>query len=142
MPDDVALGRELATKLNEQFTGKISEIGFSYDTYVELDKMPNHPVAFVSLGAYSRERVARTNFIRTTELRVTSISERRPNENPDWIDEILDSFDSLISFCEGIPLGSRNLMPIRIESEDRFNFDLFHAHARMVNEASLIYRNI
>lgn len=140
MPKDVDLGRALASAINEQFTGKIADVEFTYDTYISLADLPDKPYCWLSTNNSSMIRESRGAWRRTCELKITTISRRGPTDASTWIDEILQSFDMMIDFiAESLVNGHK---PVEIESQERYSAEMFESNNRLMNESIITYLNI
>jgi hypothetical protein len=140
MPKDAALGKALAETLNGSYLGKIKSVQFTYDAYIEFDNLPAEPVVFITLDNSPWVRESRSTFRRDTALRVTMVTEANPTLDQAWVDQYLDSFDQLVGFVSTTPVNG--LVPVDIESEDRYDIDRLQSHHRLVMDVLLNYRNI
>lgn len=140
MPKDASLGRALAEKVAEFYLGKIKSVQFTYDAYIEFDNLPAEPVVFITLDNSPWVRESRSTFRRDTALRVTMVTEANPTIDQVWVDQHLDSFDQLISVISSTPVNG--LVPVDIESEDRYDIDRLQSNHRLVMDVLLNYRNI
>ena len=140
MPKDADLARALADAISNQYTGKISDVPFKYDGYVDLTEMPEKAVAWIQLDNTPWTRESRNLWRRSTNLKVTSISRQGSTDDPQWIDDMLESFDMLMEFIgTDAVLGYK---PTQIEQEERYNDEFFNTQKRLLQQAMVTYENI
>ena len=140
MPKDVVLARAIATQLTAQYLGKIKNINFDYNAYVDLDGLPNEPTVFVTLDNSPWIRLSRGNVRRDAMIRVTMISEIGPTDSAQWVDDQLNSFDMLVDYLLETPVNGQ--LPVDTESDDRYDVDRFHSNHRLVMDILFNYRNL
>ena len=142
MPKDVDLACDLAEKINSLYTGLIRSIQFTYDSYVDLDELPDEPLSMLTLQNMVRTRVTRGRFQIDATLQFTSISKVGPTDDPAWLDNELDSFDLACEKIGETAAGEQNCLPLIIASTDRYDSSKFHTYRRLVQSVLLEYRNL
>jgi hypothetical protein len=142
MPRDADLGRELASELTALYAGKVTNVLFTYDSYMELDRMnENEPYCIVSTNLYEQIRETRHHWRETTQLVITLVSAIGPTNNAQWIDDWLDSWDMTVRNLRELSLFGKH-KPVSIDIETRYDTDLFHNSNRLVTQAMLNYLNV
>lgn len=138
MPKDVALGRELAEQLRSQYLKNISTVEFTYNAFVELETLDqNKSFCFITPQNYSRVRETRSDFRHEGSLTLTLVSTVGSTERPEKIDEWLDSWDLLLDYLEDVRGSNGSKLLAAVETEERFDSNVFHSYNRMVNQATL-----
>lgn len=142
MPRDADYGRELATKLTSLFTGRIDSVEFTYDSYLELDQLAEgKSYCVIAPLVYENTREGRSIWRESIQLSMTMVSVVGANSEPQWIDDWLDSWDSLVrNMRETILFNNRK--PVSVDTDERYDAALFHSHRRLVTQASINYGNV
>jgi hypothetical protein len=142
MPRDAEFGRELAAWMTEQYSGLIKEVEFTYDPFLELDQLdPARPYCKIAPMNYDSQRESRINYMERITLELALVSAVAPTGNPAWVDQWLDSWDMVLRQIRNHKLFKRH-PPISVETDQRYDFSMFHNNHRLLTQASLNYHNV
>ena len=141
MPKDVDLGKDLANRLDAAYTGKVKKVEFTFDPYLELDKMDSDlSFARVSLNTYSDIREGRNMWRMQSGLVLTLVSAVGPTDGS-WVADWLDSWDMMVKHVrEMTVLGQHK--PLSVDRDERYDADMFHNNKRLVTQALITFGNI
>ncbi len=142
MPNDSKLGRDLAERLTQKYTGRVGGVTFTYDPYVELDQLDTaNPVCYISPLNYEDIREARAMWREQMQLVLSLISKVGPTDDEIWVDEWLDSWDLMIKEAREIYVLGRH-KPLSVDRGERYDADVFHNHQRLFTQATFTFGNV
>lgn len=142
MPNDVKLGRALAAYIATKYVGKIHEVRFTYDSFIEIERMNvGSCYCIITPNNYSTERESRTSWRERCSLELSLLSHAGPTDDEQWIDDWLTSWDLLLEEVKTARLFGRTL-PSSVDQDERYDADLFHNNRRLLCQATLHYLNV
>jgi hypothetical protein len=142
MPRDAEFGRDLATQLQAMFGGWINDVEFTYDAFVELDRLdPAKSWCKITTNLYQHVRESRYSWRETVQLMLTLVAPVGVADNPTEIDTWLDSWDTVVRQTRELKVLGRH-KPISVDTEERYDAEMFHKHRRMVTQAAINYANV
>ncbi len=137
MPKDADYGRELARLLCEEFLQHITHVNFTYDAYLEMDKLePNESYCVISPNSFNRSRLTRGDWETSITLSLTMVSSTGSTASESEIDNWLDSWDLLNAEVQSVALFDRHKISV-IDSNDRYDVNHFHSDRRLVTQVVL-----
>lgn len=142
MPKDADFGRDLAERLSVQFRDFVREVRFTYDAFLELDKVDaDKPFCILSTNQYTHIREARALWRESMQLILTLVSPAGSTDSDEWIDRWLDDWDDLVRQAREIQVFGRH-KPISVETDERYDADMFHNNRRLVTQATFNFGNV
>lgn len=142
MPRDADFGRDLAAQLTAEFLGRIGAVNFTYNSYLELDKLSDtDPYCIISPGLYEYQREGRHDWREEVQLTLSLVSAVGATDSSQWIDDWLDSWDTLIRYAREIRVLGRH-KPTQIRQDERYEPDMFHNNHRLFTQAVFTFANV
>jgi hypothetical protein len=142
MPRDADYGRELAKRLSALYSGRITNVEFTYDAFLELDRLSeSEPYCKISPTLYEQLREGRAIWRESIQLTVTLISAVGATDDGVWVDDWLDSWDATIKQLREVKLFDRHV-PLSIDIDERYDNNMFHNNRRLVTQAAIHYGNV
>ena len=142
MPKDAELGRDLAQRVSSEFLGRIDEVNFTYDPYIELDELDlGKSYCVISPNFYEQVRETRAHWRERIQLVLTLVSVAGAIDTENWVDDWLDSWDTLIRLVREEPVLGKH-KPLNLEMEERYNSEMFHNNRRLLTQAVISYGNV
>lgn len=139
MPKDVELARNLVAHLESNYSGLADNVEFTYDTYLEFDKMEaEEPYCKISTNSYEDERVSRNDWVEHCQLTLTLVSRAASTDSEDSIDAWLDKWDQLIRELRSATIDGNKIL--RVDRDERYDEDHFHNRRRLVTQATIVFR--
>jgi len=129
LPLDAKLGRELATRINAAYTGRIKSVVFTYDPFAESDEIDGSPLAAISPFNLEHVRESRGDWRRDVRLLITMIVKQAPNEDAGFFDIYLDSWDDLLEVVKA------DAWVDAMEISGRYELDQSQTQARLICQA-------
>ena len=131
MPIDADEGRALAARLNDQYTGRIETVVFTYDPYAESDRINGNPLCTISPFNLNPIRNDRERWRRDIELLIMMLVAQPPNADAKFFDEYLDAWDDVL----GVAAADARVSEMAIES--RYELEQSQTQKRLVTRAVL-----
>lgn len=142
MPRDEDFGKDLASRLTAQYVGLIHEVKWTYDSYLELDRLAeDKPYCIVSPNNYTNWREGRYDWMERISLMLTLISAVGPTDGDYWVGKWLGSWDQVIRTCREERLFDKH-PPMSVDQDERYDTNMFHNHRRLLTQATLHYHNV
>ena len=142
MPRDADFGRDLAARIMAASSGNVSNVEFTYDAYTDLDRIgETDHYCCISPNLYDHTRETRNHWRETIQLVLTLVSSVGPTNDSQWVDDWLDSWDALVRETREMPLFDKH-KPTSVETDARYDTDLFHNSNRLVTQAMINYLNV
>ena len=129
MPLDAKLGRELATRINAAYSGRIENVVFTYDPFAESDTIDGAPLAAISPFNLEHVRESRGSWRKDVRLLITMIVKQTPNADAGFCDVYLDSWDALLEVVKADAWVSD------MEISGRYELEQSQTQARLVCQA-------
>ena len=144
MPKDVEIGEALAAALTSADTGIIGSVDFTYDPYIDHDRLPKIPVVTISPDSAPFVREARrggVTYRRDARLLIMMIARGGATDDSYTINELLDAFDALLENVITTEVLTRKV-PLSVDYEERYDPEAFQAQRRVFARAFATYANL
>jgi len=143
MPQDAVIGRDLAEQLTKLYSGLIKEVAFTYDAFIKLeDIQEDAPFCKISPSTFDHTRESRVHWRESVVLTLTLISKVGPTDDETWIDQWLDSWDTMVRQMRGMTVLQSKQKVMSVDYGERYDPNIFHNYHRLLTQATISFSNV